>query len=122
MASILSLEASIHVCGLPPKEDDSPIVRTDEQVYVTLRRLAFNIFSAYRPRKTVEEAKMSCASQISGIINGLSGVSQPLFMKLTLRFDVKRYISDSIYTCPPPNEVKNEYAAKCGPAFRGVSS
>ena len=60
MASILSLEASIHVCGLPASEDNSPVVKQDEQVYVT-RRLAFNIFSAYRPRPERQRFSMLLA-------------------------------------------------------------
>ena len=64
----------------------------------TGRRLAFNVPSASTAANVVE-AKMSCASQINGIISSFFAVSQ--------------YVSDSIYTCPPPNQVKSEYRAKC---------
>ncbi|CAL1172558.1 unnamed protein product [Cladocopium goreaui] len=64
-----------------------------------LRRLAFNVPSASVAKKNVKEAQMSCASQINGIISSLLYVDQ--------------YVSDSVYTCPPPNKVDSLYPAKC---------
>lgn len=118
MAALLSLEASIHVCNLPnPEAASSPSVKEFERVWLgnrrlslanrenvtspqsPLRRLAFNVPSANVAKKNVKEAQMSCASQINGIISSLLYVDQ--------------YVSDSIYTCPPPNEVASLYPAKC---------
>lgn len=110
MSALLSLEASIHVCNLPtPEAASAPRAKEFERVWLgnrrlaegdnrTGRRLAFNVPSASTAANVVE-AKMSCASQINGIISSFFAVSQ--------------YVSDSIYTCPPPNQVKSEYRAKC---------
>lgn len=116
MAALLSLEASIHVCNLPsPQAASSPSVKEFERVWLgnrrltpdenftssqsPLRRLAFNVPSASVAKKNVKEAQMSCASQINGIISSLLYVDQ--------------YVSDSVYTCPPPNKVDSLYPAKC---------
>ncbi|CAK8996611.1 unnamed protein product [Durusdinium trenchii] len=113
MAAVLSLEASIHVCNLPnAKVASSPQAKEFERVWLgnrrllaegnrtaESRRLAFNIPASSVRQDSIKEARMSCASQINGMISSLSGVSQ--------------YISDSTYTCPPPNEVKTKYPAKC---------
>ncbi|CAK8996609.1 unnamed protein product [Durusdinium trenchii] len=113
MAAMLSLEASIHVCNLPTATAaSSPETKEFERVWLgnrrllegnrtakPPRRLAFNIPASSVQKNSIKEARMSCASQINGMISSLSGVSQ--------------YISDSIYTCPPPNEVKSNYPARC---------
>eukprot|EP00435_Cladocopium_sp_Y103_P046075 s704_g13.t1 len=72
------------------------------------RRLAFNVPSASVQNKSLEEARMSCASQINGIISSVLAVSQ--------------YVSDSVYTCPAPQNVKSEYQAKCSMSISVLTS
>lgn len=134
MAALLSLEASIHVCNLPfPEMASTPSVKEFEGVWAgnrrlaskeietsktgdvpggdgsaNARRLAFNVPSASVQNKSLEEARMSCASQINGIISSVLAVSQ--------------YISDSVYTCPAPQNVKSEYQAKRGMSISVLTS
>lgn len=119
MAALLSLEASIHVCNLPfPEMASTPSVKEIETSKTgdvpggdgsaNARRLAFNVPSASVQNKSLEEARMSCASQINGIISSVLAVSQ--------------YISDSVYTCPAPQNVKSEYQAKRGMSISVLTS
>lgn len=119
MAALLSLEASIHVCNLPfPEMASTPSVKEIETSKTgdvpggdgsaNARRLAFNVPSASVQNKRLEEARMSCASQINGIISSVLAVSQ--------------YISDSVYTCPAPQNVKSEYQAKRGMSISVLTS
>jgi len=124
MSAALSLEASIHVCNLPtPAAASSPSVKEFEKVWTggnrrlhpqgnkteaIGRRLAFNVPSASVQSKSVEEAKMSCASQINGIVSSFLAVSQ--------------YVSDSQYSCPAPQDVKNEFGARCSMSISVLTS
>lgn len=134
MAALLSLEASIHVCNLPfPDMASTPEVKEFEKVWTggnrrlaspqieksqtggvtgdedqNARRLAFNVPSASIQNKSLEDARMSCASQINGIISSFLAVSQ--------------YVSDSVYTCPAPQNVKSEYQANCSMSISVLTS
>ncbi|CAJ1399430.1 unnamed protein product [Effrenium voratum] len=101
MAALLSLEAAIHVCTLPPA--DTAAVDAEAapgqttwagqrllSAFAALRRLAFGVHAASIELTDEQEIRMACSVQINGIISSFLAVSQ--------------YISDANVACPAPQD------------------
>jgi len=118
MSALLSLEASIHVCNLhTPDAADANWEkvwtgnrRLRDVAGPETRRLAFNVPQSSVKDQSVQEAKMSCASQINGIISSFLAVSQ--------------YVSDTITSCPAPNDIPkgSNYPARCSMSISVLTS
>ncbi|OLP96041.1 Kinesin light chain 2 [Symbiodinium microadriaticum] len=117
MSALLSLEASIHVCNLhTPESEDAKWEkvwsgnRRLRDIVPKTRRLAFNVPQSSVKGQSVQEAKMSCAAQINGIISSFLAVSQ--------------YVSDTITSCPAPNDIPkgSNYPARCSMSISVLTS
>ncbi|CAJ1361006.1 unnamed protein product [Effrenium voratum] len=119
MAALLSLEAAIHVCTLPPA--DTAAVDAEAapgqttwagqrllSAFAALRRLAFGVHAASIELTDEQEIRMACSVQINGIISSFLAVSQ--------------YISDANVACPAPQDVKNADDARCSTGISVLTS
>ncbi|CAE7553448.1 klc-2, partial [Symbiodinium sp. CCMP2456] len=116
LAALKMMSASIHVCNLQTPESEDA---NWEKVWTgnrrlrdvsEPRRLAFNVPQSSVKGQSVQEAKMSCASQINGIISSFLAVSQ--------------YVSDTVTSCPAPNDIPrgSEYPARCSMGISVLTS